>query len=61
MFITMHILVSESMNAIVSLSDEGESVLQAIIKRYDNSKNLSSALERSKKRTVGEALQCGAR
>lgn len=61
MFITMHILVSESMNAIVSLSDEGESVLQAIIKRYDNSKILSSALERRKKRTPGEALRCGAR
>lgn len=61
MFITMHILVSESMNAIVSLSDEVESVLQVIIKRYDNSKIFNSALGRSKKRTLGKALRCEAR
>lgn len=60
MFITMHILVSESMNAIVSLSDEVESVLQVIIKPYDNSEIFSSALGRSRKRTLGKVLRCEA-
>lgn len=61
MFITVRILVSESMNAIVSLSDEVESVLQAIIKRYDNPEIFSSPLGRSQKRTLGKALRCEAR
>lgn len=56
MFITMHILVSESMNAIVSLSDEVESALQVIIKCSDNSKIFSSVLGRSRKRILGKSL-----
>jgi len=57
----MHTLVSESMKAIVSLSDEVESVLQVIIKRYDNSKIPSSALGRSAKRTLGKVFRGEAR
>lgn len=60
MFITMHILVSESMNAIVSLSDEVESGLEAIIKPYGNSKIFNCALGGSRKRTLGKVLQCEA-
>lgn len=56
MFITMHILVSESMNAIVSLSDEVESALQVIIKCSDNSKIFSSVLGRNRKRILGKSL-----
>lgn len=56
MFITMHILVSESMNAIVSLSDEVEFGLQVIIKPYGNPKIFSSALGSSRKRTLGKAI-----
>lgn len=54
MFISMHILVSESMNAIVSLSDEVESALQVVIKCSDNSKIFNCILGRSRKRIPRE-------
>lgn len=55
MFISMHILVSESMNAIVSLSDEVESALQVVIKCSDNSKIFNCVLGRSRKRIPKKA------
>lgn len=58
MFISMHILVSESMNAIVSLSDEVESALQVVIKCSDNSKISDCVLGRSRKRIPGKLLCC---